>query len=90
MAVASLVLGILAIVLFFTIVFPVIMGALAIIFGVLGWLKANQGADHKGLAIAGLICGILGIAAMILFVAFFTTTTVEIIRSFTPTVSPMP
>lgn len=90
LAVASLMLGILAIVLFFTVVFPIILGILAVIFGAIGWAKANQGADHKGLAIAGLICGILGIAAMILFVAVFASTTVDIINSYTPSISPMP
>jgi hypothetical protein len=90
LAVASLVLGILALVLFFTIVFPIILGILAVIFGAIGWAKANQGADHKGLAIAGLILGVMGIGAMILFVAVFATTTVEIINSYTPSISPMP
>jgi uncharacterized membrane protein HdeD (DUF308 family) len=90
MAVASLVLGILALGLFFTIVFPVIFGILAVIFGIFGISKASQGADHKGLAIAGLVCGVLGIAAMILFVAVFATTTVEVINNITPSFSPMP
>jgi len=90
LAVASLVLGILALVLFFTIVFPIILGILAVIFGAIGLGKANQGAEHKGLAIAGMILGVLGIGAMILFVAVFATTTVEIINSYTPSISPMP
>ena len=90
LAVASLVLGILATVLFFTIVFPIIFGLLAVIFGAVAWRKANQGAEHRGLAIAGLILGLVGIAAMIAFVAFFATTTVEIINSYTPSISPMP
>ena len=90
LAVASLVLGILALGLFFTIIFPIIFGILAIIFGIMGISKASKGADHKGLAIAGLVCGVLGIAAMILFVAVFATTTVEVINSFTPSISPMP
>jgi hypothetical protein len=90
MAVASLVLGILALGLFFTIVFPIIFGILAVIFGIMGISKASNGADHKGLAIAGLVCGVLGIAAMIVFVAVFATTTVDVINSFTPSISPMP
>jgi hypothetical protein len=56
----------------------------------MGISKASQGADHKGLAIAGLVCGVLGIAAMIVFVAVFATTTVDVINGFTPSISPMP
>jgi hypothetical protein len=32
----------------------------------------------------------MAVAAMILFVAVFATTTVEVINSFTPSISPMP
>jgi hypothetical protein len=77
-------------VLFFTIVFPIILGILAVIFGAIGIGNANKGAGNKGLAIAGLVCGILGIAAMIAFVSVFATTTVEIINSYTPSISPQP
>jgi hypothetical protein len=70
-AVASLVLGILAVVLFFTIWIPVVLGILAIVFGALGISKTNkQGAPQKGLAIAGLVCGAAGIALAILFIVF--------------------
>jgi hypothetical protein len=88
LAVASLVCGILAVVLFFSIVFPIILGILAVIFGAIGIGKANAGAPGKGLAIAGIVCGVLGIAFAIAFIALFTTTSVEIIHSFSPSVSP--
>jgi hypothetical protein len=90
LAVASLVCGILAVILFFTIIFPIILGILAVIFGAVGISKASQGGGHKALAIAGLICGVVGIAAMIVFVAAVGTTTVEFINSYTPSISPMP
>ena len=90
LAVASLVCGILAVILFFTIIFPIILGILAVIFGAVGISKANQGGGHKALAIAGLICGVVGIAAMIAFVAAVGNSTVEFINSYTPSISPMP
>ena len=90
LAVASLMLGILAVVLFFTVVFPIILGILAVIFGAIGWQKANQGAEHKGLAIAGLICGILAIAVMIAFVAAVGNSTVDFINSYTPSIPATP
>ena len=71
MAVASLVLGILTLVLFFTIWLPFVLGALAIVFGALGISKANKGAGQKGMAIAGLICGAVGVVITIAFVALF-------------------
>ena len=61
MAVASLVLGILSILLFFTVVPPFILGGLGVIFGIIGLTKAGQGAPNKGLAIAGLVCGAIGL-----------------------------
>ena len=70
LAVASLVLGILTLLLFFTIWLPFILGILAIVFGAVGISKANRGAGSKGLAIAGLVCGAIGIAACILFIVF--------------------
>jgi hypothetical protein len=66
MAVASLVLGIVSLIMFFTFVPPFILGGLAVLFGILGLSKANQGAPHKGLAIVGLVCGAVGIVAAIL------------------------
>lgn len=73
LAVASLVLGILSLLSFFTIVPPFIMGGLAVIFGIIGLSKAKQGAPNKGLAIAGLICGAAGIVAAIAFIALVVT-----------------
>ena len=88
-AVAALVCGILSVILFFTIVFPFILGVLAIVFGLVGMSKASQGAPNKGLAVAGLITGILGIVFAILFIALFATS-VEVITHFsvTPSLGP--
>jgi hypothetical protein len=37
----------------------VILGPLAIIFGGIGWSKANRGAKHRGMAIAAVVFGIV-------------------------------
>jgi hypothetical protein len=69
-AVASLVLGILAVVLFFTFWIPFVLGILAIVFGAIGIARANRmGGRQKGLAIAGIICGAAGIVIDIAFFA---------------------
>jgi hypothetical protein len=46
----------------------IVLGALAIIFGVLGVRHANQsGGAGKGMAITGIVCGIVGLAIAIIF-----------------------
>jgi len=68
-AVAALVLGILSLVMFFTIWLPFLLGVLAIVFGSLGISRANKiGGKQKGLAIAGLVCGAVGMVIAILFI----------------------
>lgn len=62
-AVASLILGILSILLLITIIFPLILGILAIVFGVLS-LK-NQ---KKGLALAGIVTGAIGLVLAIMII----------------------
>jgi hypothetical protein len=82
------VLGILSLLLFFTVVPPFILGALAVIFGALGLSKAKQGAPNKGLAVAGLICGGVGILAAIAFIALVVTAG-DVVTNFTYTISPV-
>jgi hypothetical protein len=61
MAVAGLVLGILALVLFFLTWPSWILAILGIIFGALGISKGNKVGKGKGMATAGLVCAILGL-----------------------------
>lgn len=65
MAVASLVLGIVGIILCFL----WIPWILAIIFGVIGIRQCNEDPSYtgRGLAVAGLVCGIVGGAIILLF-----------------------
>ena len=71
MATASLVLGILSIVLFFTSWIAIIMGILAIIFGVVAKnkIKADPELAHTGgAAKGGIIMGIIGIVIVIVMI----------------------
>jgi hypothetical protein len=64
-AIAALVTGLLAVtfaLLFFTIPAAFVFGIVAIIFGAVGLGKANRlGGLHKGLAITGLVSGVLAL-----------------------------
>jgi len=76
-AVTSLVLGILAIVLCWVPVLNWLLAAAAIIFGAIGLSIANKRQSGKGMAIAGLICGVIGgIAAVVFALLIFTATRV--------------
>jgi hypothetical protein len=68
MGTAALVLGILAIVLCWTAVGGIILGVLAVIFGILGIRRAGQRiATNKGMAISGLVTGIVGLIIGVIF-----------------------
>jgi hypothetical protein len=54
LAIAGLVCGLVG-VLFFN----VVLGPLAIIFGGVGWARANRGARHRGMAIAAVLLGVV-------------------------------
>jgi hypothetical protein len=75
-AVASLVLGIMAVVLCWTIYLGIGLGVLAIVFGAFGIGRARAIEASKGMAVAGLVLGIVGVAIslvlILMFVAFFT------------------
>jgi len=65
-AVAALVCGIVGL-----LCFQFILGPLAIVFGGIGLSKANQGAENYGLAVAGLVLGIIAtVIAVGVIVAF--------------------
>lgn len=69
MGVAALVLGILAVLGCWTVVGGVLLGILAVVFGFVGRGKAKRGeATNGGMALAGLICGAVGIVLAAAFV----------------------
>ncbi|HSK37958.1 MAG TPA: DUF4190 domain-containing protein [Actinomycetota bacterium] len=67
MGTAALVLGVLALVLVLLLIFSPLgafLGLLAVLFGILGLMRANRGeADNRGQAVAGLVTG--GIALLV-------------------------
>jgi hypothetical protein len=64
MAIASLVCGIVGLV-----VLWVVLSPLAIIFGGIGLSRANRGASGRGMAIAGIVLGIVGLVGYLILVA---------------------
>ncbi|WP_432149553.1 DUF4190 domain-containing protein [Streptomyces sp. bgisy029] len=70
-AVTALVLGLLACLFFWTIVGGLLLGLLALVFGILGTLRARQGrAPRKGMAIAGTVLGALGLIGSVIVLIF--------------------
>ena len=68
--VAALVLGVLALLLCWTVLGGIALGIAAIVFGVLGRGRAKRGeADNGGLAITGAVLGLLGLLASAALVA---------------------
>jgi hypothetical protein len=78
---AALVLGVVAVVLVLLLLFSPIgafLGLLAVVFGILGIMRANRGeADNRGQAVAGLVCGglalLFGVALTISIGTWFAT-----------------
>ncbi|UXY22214.1 DUF4190 domain-containing protein [Streptomyces cynarae] len=71
MGIASLVLGVISLVLFCLWPVALIVGVLAVIFGIIGRRKARRGeATNGGMALAGVICGAVGfvLSAVLLIV----------------------
>jgi hypothetical protein len=64
LAIASLVCGIVGL-----IIFAIILGPLAIIFGGVGLSRAKSGAGHRGMAIAGIVLGILDVVLFVVLLA---------------------
>jgi len=73
MAIASMVLGILALLFFFTHIFALILGLLAVIFGHIsrGTIVRSRGqVSGGGMAMAGLVTGYIGIVLAVILLIF--------------------
>jgi len=70
MAIAALVLGLLSLPATFTVIGGILLGLLAIIFGVIAVRRFNRGqGGGKGMAIAGIVTGALGLVLSIILIA---------------------
>ncbi|MEU1870745.1 hypothetical protein RKD37_008355 [Streptomyces ambofaciens] len=70
MAIAALVLGILAVVLFWTVVGGVLLGILALVFGIIGARRARGGrAPRRTMSIFGAVLGVLGVIGSVVIIA---------------------
>lgn len=68
--IAALVLGLLALVLSWTVIGGIIFGILALIFGLLGRARAKRGeSTNGGLSIAGVVLGVIGLLIAIGLIA---------------------
>jgi hypothetical protein len=69
LGIAGLVCGILSILTSLTVFGGIVLGILGLIFGIIGRRKASRGeADNGGMALAGAICGGIGLVLAILLV----------------------
>jgi hypothetical protein len=67
---AALVLGIVGLVLFWTVVLGFVLGVLALVFGIIGRKRANRReATNGGMALAGAILGGLAVAGTVAIIA---------------------
>ena len=70
LAITALVLGIIALLTCWTVLGGIIFGLLALIFGIIATVKSRRGsAGGGGMAIAGLVLGLLGLIAAVVIAA---------------------
>ena len=69
MAIASLVLGIASVLLFVGLFLDTVVAVLALIFGLVAWHSAKRrpGRPGRGLAIAGVVTGLVGLVGSVVF-----------------------
>ena len=71
LAVAAMVLGILALLLCWTVIGGVLLGLLAVVLGVVASGRARRGlGEGRGMAIAGIVLGVLGLLISVALVVF--------------------
>lgn len=72
LAIASMVCGILSLVFFWVPLFGFLLGIIAIIFGAVAIRQIGREPNlgGRGMAVAGLVCGIVGVAGWVIFIAW--------------------
>jgi hypothetical protein len=74
LGIAALVLAVIGLLCVATVLAPIILGAVAVILGVVGRGRVKRGiADNAGVAIAGIVLGCLAIVVGLAFIAIWTT-----------------
>jgi hypothetical protein len=74
LGIAALVLAVVGLLSVATVFAPIVLGAIAVILGVVGRGRAKRGiADNGGVAIAGIVLGGLAIVVGLAFIAIWTT-----------------
>jgi len=73
LSITAMILGILSLVLVWAPFVGIILGILGIIFGGIGMgqTRRDPNLGGRGMAIAGLVCGIIGVAIWVILVALF-------------------
>jgi amino acid permease len=70
LAVVALILGIVACVLFWTVIGGILIGLIAVVLGIIAAVKARKGrAPHRAMAIIGAVLGALALIASVIIVA---------------------
>ncbi len=64
LAVAGLVCGLVGLLLF-----NIVLGPLAVIFGGVAWARANRGAPRRGMAIAAVVLGVVDLVIFVVLLA---------------------
>ncbi|TEU04844.1 MAG: DUF4190 domain-containing protein [Dehalococcoidia bacterium] len=72
LAIASIVCGILSLVFFWVPLFGFLLGIIAIIFGAVAIRQIGREPNlgGRGMAVAGLVCGIVGVAGWVILIAW--------------------
>lgn len=72
LGIAALVLAIIALVFVWSVIGGVVLGAAAVVLGFVGWGRVKRGeANNGGIAIAGIVLGILAIIVSLAFIAIW-------------------
>ncbi len=82
MAIASMVLGICSVLLFWVFILDIILGILAVIFGFVALNEIKKkGTKGRGMAIAGVVTGFAGILIVIIAVIAWTAFIVPVMKN---------
>lgn len=74
LGIAALILAVIGLLSVATVFAPILLGAIAVVIGILGRGRVKRGtADNGGVAVAGIVLGALAIVVGLAFIAIWTT-----------------